>query len=164
MNKSDDFDIESRDQLISDAEDELKRLFLKFFIPLNISSYLRIIGSKYKDEYSGLMILDGKPLVYDCQAVEKAIVRMKERLVDDLAGLIIDGVKDLKMGDRILQGSNDAVARNLVMRRLRIAAIETGDIFQYEFEDLEDYQSEIIQFSMYEVIDKVEELYQSKYK
>lgn len=158
-----DFNNEDRDDLITQVEEELRATFKRFSLPLDVESYLSSINVEKNTELLSSVIMIPKP-VFDLAEVQRKLPKIKEKIVDDLVVLIMKDIDKTNVSDKMLTGSSYAIAERLTLKCFRTFFRNAERYFEYTIEDICGYENESLNLRLSEVVDKVAEKYEEKYK
>lgn len=158
-----DFNNEDRDDLITQVEAELRATFKRFSLPLNVESYLSSFNVEKNTELLSSVIMIPEP-VFDLAEVQSKLPKIKSKIVDDLVVLIMKDIDKTNISDKMLTGSSYSIAKRLTLKSFRSFAIKTGRCFEYTIEEIGEYENESLNLKLSEVVEKVAEQYEEKYK
>lgn len=158
-----DFNNEDRDDLIVQVEEELRATFKRFAFPLNVESYLSAINVEKNTKLLSSVIIIPEP-AFDFAAIQRKLPKIKEKLVDDLVALIMKDIDKTNISDKMLTGSSYAVAERLTLKCFRTFLRNAECCFDYNIEDICGYENASLNLRLSEVVDKVAEKYEEKYK
>lgn len=110
MNNLDDFEIQYRNTMLSDINNDISKLggYFNIQLPLlTVPDYL-----KSGIEYSG------QPPIFDSNWVNSELTRQKDKVLKKLTAHLLKIASEIKLGDSRLRGDFDDVAEQIAMSSL----------------------------------------------
>lgn len=110
MNNLDDFEIQYRDNMLSDINNDISKLagFFNIQLPLlTVPDY-----QKTGIEYSG------QPPIFDSNWVNSELARQKDKVLKKITNHLLAIASEIKLGDSRLRGTFEDVAEQIAMSSL----------------------------------------------